>query len=109
MDEDVRGTDGPPAEVSMRLRLSRREFGLAAGLACTNILSIAAQAPPTPSTSLSIAGDVATPLTLAPADLKSMPRAQVAIKDDDGRSVSYEGALLADILKKAGVPLGSAL
>jgi hypothetical protein len=38
---------------------------------------------------LTVAGDVSTPLTMAAADLKSMPRKQVEMKDE-GRTVVYE-------------------
>jgi DMSO/TMAO reductase YedYZ molybdopterin-dependent catalytic subunit len=57
---------------------------------------------------LTVAGDVSTPLTIAAADLKSMPRKQVEMKDE-GRTVVYEGVLVAEILKRAGVPLGTDL
>jgi len=54
---------------------------------------------------LTVAGDVTTPLTLAAADIKAMPRTTVTLSQD-GRDVKYEGVLIAEILKRAGVPLG---
>ena len=41
----------------------------------------AGQAVPAPATP-TIAGDVARPVSLAPADLKAMPRTRVEVKDD---------------------------
>jgi len=66
-------------------------------------------AAPAPATTLKIGGDVKTPLSLMPDELKSMPRTQVEVKDEDGRVVQYEGVLVAELLKKAGAPLGSEL
>ena len=54
-------------------------------------------------------GDVRTPLSLLPDDLKALPRTRVEVKDEDGRTVVYEGVLVAEILKKAGAPLGGEL
>ena len=71
-----------------------------------------AQAPtPTPApavTALTVAGDVGTPVTLTPAELKAMPRTQVEIKEE-GRTITYEGVLVSEILKRAGAPLGADL
>lgn len=66
-----------------------------------------AAATPAPATTLTIGGDVKTPLSLMPDELKSMPRTQVEVKDEDGRVVKYDGVLVAELLKKAGAPLGS--
>jgi hypothetical protein len=57
---------------------------------------------------LIIAGEVGTPLSIAPAELKSWPRARVEVKED-GRVIIYEGVLVGEILKTAGVPLGQQL
>jgi len=67
-----------------------------------------AGAPTTEAAPLAVVGDVGTALSLAPADLKSLPRTRVEVKEDD-RTLSYEGVLVAEILKRAGVPLGSEL
>lgn len=63
---------------------------------------------PAPST-LSIAGDVRTPLSITPAELKEMPRTAVEVKDEDGRRMKYEGVLVAELLKRAGATLGGDL
>src|SRR5262245_29900209 len=54
---------------------------------------------------VTVAGDVGTPLTLSVSDLKSMPRTAVTL-DSHGTSSKYEGVLLGEVFKRAGVPLG---
>lgn len=66
-----------------------------------------ATAPAAPPT-LQVTGDVATPLTLTPAALKDLPRTRVETQDE-GRTITYEGVLVGEILKRAGAPLGSDL
>jgi DMSO/TMAO reductase YedYZ molybdopterin-dependent catalytic subunit len=58
--------------------------------------------------SIVVTGAVTAPLTLAAADLAAMPRATV-VTANNGISTTYEGVWLSEVLKKAGVPLGSAL
>jgi DMSO/TMAO reductase YedYZ molybdopterin-dependent catalytic subunit len=69
----------------------------------TALTAVAQQAP-----TVSITGAVKTPLTLSAVDLASMPRAK-AVTDGNGVQTTYEGVWLSDVLKKAGVPLGSGL
>ena len=65
-----------------------------------------AQAPaPASDDTLAIAGDVTQPLTLKPADLKTMPRTTVMVSAE-GRDTSYEGVLVGELLKRAGAPVG---
>jgi DMSO/TMAO reductase YedYZ molybdopterin-dependent catalytic subunit len=66
-----------------------------------------AQAAPAGSGTLKVTGEVRTPLSLSPDDLKAMPRKQIEIKDEDGKTIAYEGVLVGDILKRAGAKLGS--
>lgn len=65
----------------------------------------AAQAPAT----LTVTGDVRTPLSLSADEIKAMPRTRVDTKGEDGRTVTYEGVLAGEILKRAGATLGSDL
>jgi DMSO/TMAO reductase YedYZ molybdopterin-dependent catalytic subunit len=69
--------------------------------------------PPKPSSGPSdfkISGDVATPLDLTVADLKSMPRKTIKVENAHSKKTEvYEGVLVEDLLKKAGVPQGEAL
>jgi len=48
-------------------------------------------------------------VTLKPADLAAMPRTSVTVKQMDGRGVTHDGVLVAEILKRLDVPLGKAL
>ncbi len=57
---------------------------------------------------LEIAGDVAKPFTITPADLKAMPRTSVTV-NEEAKDVHYEGVLVGELLKRAGVPLGREL
>ena len=67
---------------------------------------LAAQAT-APAVTLKVTGDVRTPLSLSPDELKSMPRTHVQLKNEDGQTVTYEGVLVGELLKRAGAPLGS--
>jgi DMSO/TMAO reductase YedYZ molybdopterin-dependent catalytic subunit len=58
---------------------------------------------------ISVSGDVKTPLTLTLEDLKALPRTQVRVTDENDRTIAYDGVLVAELLKRAGVPLGSDL
>ena len=68
----------------------------------------AQQAPAPTAATLAVGGDVKTPLTLTPDELKTWPRTRAEVQDE-GRTVVYEGVLVAEILKKAGAPLGAEL
>ena len=70
--------------------------------------ALTARAQEKPVATLTIAGDVTTPLKLTAADLKAMPRVTVQIQEN-GQTTSYEGVRVADILKKAGAPSGNEL
>ena len=82
----------------MRIRL-----WLLPGLLAVCLLP-AQEAPP----SLQVAGSVKQPLTLTADDLAKMPRASIRTTNN-GMETLYEGVWLHEILKRAGVPLGSEL
>lgn len=67
--------------------------------------------PPANETSqLKVGGAVSTPLTLTLAALRSMPRTTVkATNSSDGRTETYEGVLLEELLRRAGAPHGDQL
>jgi DMSO/TMAO reductase YedYZ molybdopterin-dependent catalytic subunit len=68
-----------------------------------------AQTVPTP-TELRISGAVATPLVLTLADLKNMPRKKLTVVNPhSNKTEAYEGVLLEELLRKAGVPQGENL
>lgn len=57
---------------------------------------------------LTIGGDVPRPLTVGVADLRAMPRTTITVIQE-GRRAVYEGVALAELLGRAGAPLGKAL
>jgi DMSO/TMAO reductase YedYZ molybdopterin-dependent catalytic subunit len=66
------------------------------------------QAPAAGDATLAVGGSVARALTLAVAELKTMPRTTVTVTQE-GRSATYEGVALSEILRRAGAPQGQAL
>jgi len=70
---------------------------------------LGSQTAPAPA-ELRVAGDVSTPLALTVADLKKMPRKTLSVMNPhDKKNETYEGVLLEEILRKAGVPQGEHL
>jgi DMSO/TMAO reductase YedYZ molybdopterin-dependent catalytic subunit len=68
-----------------------------------------AQTAPT-AAELRISGAVTTPLVLTVADLKSMPRKKLTVVNPhDKKTENYEGVLLEELLRKAGVAQGKDL
>src|SRR5262245_53482360 len=88
--------------MAMKSKQGLARAGVALVLALVVPLCATAQ---TPAPKLSVSGDVKTPLTLTAADIGAMPRTKVQMTEE-GRTVTYEGVRVAEILKKAGVPLG---
>jgi hypothetical protein len=60
-------------------------------------------------TTLTIGGDVTTPLSLKAEDLAKMPRQTIVLPEADGSKTTYEGVALVEILKRAGAPVGKSL
>lgn len=92
----------------------RRIFLLVAIVVCSSLSAASQDArPPKPSSgpsNFTISGDVATPLDLTAADLKSMPRKTLRVDNAHSKKTEvYEGVLVEDLLKKAGVPQGESL
>ncbi len=59
--------------------------------------------------SLSVSGEVEKPLKLTAADLAKLPHRSVRAKGHDGKEAEFEGVLLVEILKLAGVKFGEEL
>lgn len=92
----------------------RRILVLIAFLACTCAVPRAQDSrPPKPASGpadVKISGAVATALDLTVADLRSMPRKTLRVDNAHSKkSEVYEGVLMEDLLKKAGVPQGEQL
>jgi hypothetical protein len=49
------------------------------------------------------------PFTLDRATLAAMPRTTIIAKDKSGADITYQGVELAELLKRAGAPLGEEL
>ncbi|NIJ52658.1 molybdopterin-dependent oxidoreductase [Dyadobacter arcticus] len=58
---------------------------------------------------LSISGEVTTPLELKSADLASFKQVSHKVKDRDGKEHEFSGVALIEILEKAGVTTGAKL
>jgi DMSO/TMAO reductase YedYZ molybdopterin-dependent catalytic subunit len=59
---------------------------------------------------LAVNGDVDKPLSLSLADLRGLPRQTLTVMNEhEKKDETYQGVPLAEILKRAGVPQGSAL
>src|SRR3984957_6024332 len=67
-------------------------------------------APSTPSTHLTIKTYEGKTLTLSPEELAALPHKQVAVFNAHSKAnETYSGVPLADLLDKAGVPLGESV
>ncbi len=70
----------------------------------------AAQTASSASGRLTITGDVQHPLSLSVEDLRQLPRTTLKVANPhEGKEETYEGVLLGEILKRAGVAQGSSL
>jgi DMSO/TMAO reductase YedYZ molybdopterin-dependent catalytic subunit len=71
---------------------------------------VAQAAPASAAAELRVGGAVTTPLVLTIDDLKKMPRTTISVVNPhDKKTEVYEGVLLTEILKRAGVPQGDQL
>ena len=77
--------------------------------AASNVCAQVAQATATVA-ELRIGGEVSIPLVLSVADLKKMPRKTLSVVNPhDNKTETYEGVLLEELLKRAGVAQGEKL
>ena len=69
-----------------------------------------AHAQTTAGATLTIGGDVSQPLVVSADDLKQMPRKTLSVLNPhDKKNEVYEGVLVEELLKRAGVPQGEKL
>lgn len=59
--------------------------------------------------SISFSGEIPRPFVLSLEDLKALPQSQVSAQDKDEEVHTYQGVLLVDLLKKAGLEFGIGL
>lgn len=78
---------------------------LCAALLCTLAAHTYAQTAAT----LTVSGEVATPLELKIQDLATMKRISHKVKERDGQEHEFKGVALIEILEKAGVATGAKL
>lgn len=62
-----------------------------------------------PAVLLSVSGEVEKPLKLTAADLAKLPHRTIKAKGHDGKEAEFEGVLLGEVLKLAGVKFGEEL
>jgi len=67
------------------------------------------QTAPPANTTLRIIGKVERPLVLSEVDLQALPRTRLAVTDEKGTPVTYDGVPVVELLRRAGVPLGKQL
>jgi DMSO/TMAO reductase YedYZ molybdopterin-dependent catalytic subunit len=68
------------------------------------------QSPPTSGgATLRITGKVDKPLMMNEADLQALSRTNMAVTDEKGDHVTYDGVPIVELLRHAGVPLGKQL
>jgi DMSO/TMAO reductase YedYZ molybdopterin-dependent catalytic subunit len=70
--------------------------------------SVGPAAQPSTGVVLHVSGAVSQPLALSLQDLAAMPRTKLTAKEHD-KTITYEGVTLAEVLQKAGAPLGKQL
>jgi hypothetical protein len=58
---------------------------------------------------LHVTGEVPSRLELSAGDIAALPRQSISVTDDKGARVEYAGVPVAEILEKAGAPLGKEL
>lgn len=101
-----------------RMKWSRRAAILiASALLCAGYQGVRAQSAAAPAAApkpddarLEVNGDIDKPMSLSLADLRGLPRQTITVMNEhEKKDETYQGVPLAEILKRAGVPQGSAL
>jgi DMSO/TMAO reductase YedYZ molybdopterin-dependent catalytic subunit len=105
----VRGSRGQ--HMSQCKKVSRRTHGFLLLLVSVALHCPGAAAQTNSTTAhLTIASDVEKPLLLSLEDLRHMPRKTLKVMNPhEGKEETYEGVLITELLKRAGVPQGAQL
>ena len=98
---------------SDRLRAEALTCGLLAFISVALAFSASrparGQTVPLANTTLRVIGKIERPLALSEVDLEALPRKRLAVTDEKGTSVTYDGVPVVELLRRAGVPLGKQL
>ena len=86
-----------------------KTYSLPSFLAVLLILGISISGFPQSANTISITGEVATPLDLKMEDLAGFKQVSHKVKDRDGKEHLFAGVSLIEILEKAGVTTGAQL
>jgi DMSO/TMAO reductase YedYZ molybdopterin-dependent catalytic subunit len=62
-----------------------------------------------PAVALHVTGEVPNHLDLTAADIAAFPRQTIHVTDEKGNPAEYAGVAVAEVLQKAGAPLGKDL
>jgi DMSO/TMAO reductase YedYZ molybdopterin-dependent catalytic subunit len=90
--------------------VARRSLTLiCAALAFCSLSPARGQAPAPAGATLRVMGKVDRPLIMREVDLQALPHKHLAVTDDKGAGVTYDGVSVVELLRRAGVPLGKQL
>jgi DMSO/TMAO reductase YedYZ molybdopterin-dependent catalytic subunit len=65
--------------------------------------------PPAPADSIRVGGEVKHPLVLTTGDIAALPHQSVSVVDEKNGTEVYQGVPVAELLRRAGAPLGKEL
>jgi DMSO/TMAO reductase YedYZ molybdopterin-dependent catalytic subunit len=87
-----------------------------ASIACISVALVfiasraaSGQITPPANATLRVNGKVERQLVLSEADLQALPHKHLAVTDEKGTPVTYDGVPVVELLRRAGVPLGKQL
>ena len=106
---ELRRWHGVSSFMTFMLRTKLTLFALLGSCLCVAMAGRQATQQQAAPATLTLGGDLPSPLVLKAEDLASMPRETVSIPDQDGTKVAYEGVLLREVLRRAGAPIDKEL
>lgn len=76
---------------------------------CSSLPARGQTSSPSANATLRVIGKVGRLLIVRETDLQALPRKSLAVTDDKGVRVTYDGVAVVELLRRAGVPLGTQL
>jgi DMSO/TMAO reductase YedYZ molybdopterin-dependent catalytic subunit len=73
------------------------------------VLSAAGETAASEQATVRVSGKVERPIIVSEAVLQTLPRKRLAVTDEKGAQVTYEGVPVVELLQRAGAPLGKQL